>query len=107
MYKLTALLATSLAALPLIAAAQTVNAPGGQAATALPPDVTAPTNGSTMTKPSTRSKKTSRSNSNSTGRNTAPGINADTAVSNGPNVANTGQTQPRSNTPDTPTRKAE
>ncbi len=105
MKRLSILITASLAALPLIAAAQTVNAPGGQAATALPPDVSAPDPTASTRKSRLARKATAKSPA--TSRNTEPGVNADTAVTKGPNVANTGQTQPRGTTPDTPTKKAE
>lgn len=104
MNRLTSFVAASLAALPLVAAAQTVNAPGGQAATALPPDVSAPDpNASTRSRAARRGSRSPVS----TDRNTEPGIAEDTAVRKGPNVGNVGQTQPRASTPDTPTKKAE
>ena len=108
MRTLVTLITGTLAALPLIAAAQTTNDPGGQASTALPPDVTAPSTTSTPKAHTTHMKRPKNSNSAlATDRNTEPGVNIDTATKSGPDIANTGQTQPRGSTPSTPSKKAE
>ncbi len=110
MNRLFTVISTSLAAMPLIAAAQTSSAPGGQASTATSSETTATTATTAAPMPQThvtRSKRRARSDASTTDRNTEPGVNTDTAVTKGANVANTGQTQPRGSKPDTPTKKAE
>lgn len=100
------LIGAGLVALPLLATAQTAV----PAAAAAAPPTAASVPNTTVPKHRPRPQRGKRivdRDASTSDRNSEPGIVADTAVRHGPNVANTGRTQPRGSAPDTPTQKAE